>query len=198
MGQYYLVANIDKRERLCINGKKIGGKLMEIALERESVNAILNQMAGAWKGDLVLLVGDYAYQGTSNDNYYKLYRQLESKFHLVDSLYDYVYEKFRRIDGDTADVGLRFIYNHSQKNYIDLRHCPQCCDGKDWRQESISPLPILIAMGNGLGGGDYGNSDNEHLAGSWCESISTVEITIEPKDELGYEEFRPDFDYPEW
>jgi len=43
--------------------------------------------------------------------------------------------------------------------------------------------------------GDYYNYENEKLVGTWCDSISSVEITIEPKDELGYEEVHPDFCY---
>jgi len=43
--------------------------------------------------------------------------------------------------------------------------------------------------------GDYYNYENEKLVGTWCDSISYVEITIEPKDELGYEEVNPDFCY---
>lgn len=92
-------------------------------------------------------------------------------------------------------MGYRFIYNHALKEYIDILHCPHCCDGDNWMQRFISPLLLLIAMGNGRGGGDYYNYENEKLVGTWCDSISSVEITIEPKDELGYEEVHPDFCY---
>lgn len=48
-------------------------------------------------------------------------------------------------------------------------------------------------MSIGRGGGDYHNYGNDKLVGSWCDSIASLEITIEPKDELGYEEVHPDF-----
>ncbi len=60
----------------------------------------------------------------------------------------------------------------------------------------INPLPLLIAMGNGRGGGDYGNPKNDDLVGTWCDSISSIEITKEPLDHLEYEEFHPDFCLP--
>ena len=37
MGQYYLVANMDKKEVLCIDDKIIGGKLIEISLARKNL-----------------------------------------------------------------------------------------------------------------------------------------------------------------
>lgn len=196
MGQYYLAVNVDKKEMLCIDGKKIGGKLVEIAFNKKECSAILNQIAGAWNGDRIFLVGDYADQRKSNEKYYQIYRKLESEFHLERSFYYYILDSFKKVDGSVEDKKFRYIYNHSKKVYIDLRHCPKCCEENSWRQEYISPLPILIAMGNGLGGGDYYNRENEYLAGAWCDSIASVEITSEPKDELGYEEFRPDFYYP--
>ena len=51
MGQYYTVANMDKKEVLCVKGKFIGGKLLEIAKTATECFAILNQIAGSWKGD---------------------------------------------------------------------------------------------------------------------------------------------------
>ena len=77
--------------------------------------------------------------------------------------------------------------------YIDLLHIPKSREDRLDYDLFINPLPLLITMGNGRGGGDYGNYENEHLVGSWCDSIASVEITKEPKDELGYEEYHPDF-----
>lgn len=45
MGQYYTVANMDMKEVLCIEGKFIGGKLLEIAETASDSFAILNQIA---------------------------------------------------------------------------------------------------------------------------------------------------------
>ena len=193
MGQYYTVANMDKKEVLCMNGHFIGGKLLEIAETASDSLAILNQIAGPWKGDTVFLVGDYADLSSSSVPYFRALRTWTDKLHLVGNLYAYVREKFKPVDGDPEDRGLRFIYNHDRKEYIDILHCPNCFEVTEWRQAFIAPLPLLIAMGNGRGGGDYYGYDNEKLVGSWCDSIASLEITADPKDELGYKEFHPDF-----
>ena len=195
MGQYYTVANMDKKEVLCIEGQFIGGKLLEIAETASDSLAILNQIAGPWKGDTVFLVGDYADLKEANVPYFRALRKWTDKLHLVDSLYDHARDNFTKVDGDTESRGFRFIYNHDRKEYIDILHCPRCCDGTDWREGHIAPLPLLIAMGNGRGGGDYYSSENDKFVGSWCDSIASIEITAEPRDELEYEEFHPDFRY---
>jgi len=195
MGQYYVVANLDKREILTVNGTLPGQKLMEIAQIDIESRAVLNQIAEKWKGDHVYLVGDYAEPKHALHQYHQALQDWTDRLHLTESLHHYARDNFQRIDGDTNDNGYRFIYNHATKEYIDMAHCPSCCDGTDWRQGFIAPLPLLIAMGNGEGGGDYYNSSNDHYVGSWCDTITSVEITKEPKDELKYKEFHPDFGY---
>lgn len=195
MGQYYTVANMDKKEVLCIEGKFIGGKLLEISETASNSLAILNQIAEPWKGDTVFLVGDYANLKETDVPYFRVLRTWTDKLHLTEALYQYARDSFMQVDGCTEDQGYRFIYNHARKEYIDILHCPDCCDGTDWRQGYIAPLPLLIAMGNGRGCGDYYSHDNDKLVGSWCDTITSVEITKEPMDELGYEEIHPDFKY---
>ena len=109
-------------------------------------------------------------------------------------MYDYIDENFTGVEGEITDKGYRFIYNHEKKEYIDILHCPTYhTEDSGWMQNHISPLALLIAMGNGRGGGDYYNRENDKLVGSWCSSISSVEITREPIDDLGYTEIHPDF-----
>lgn len=195
MGQYYILANMDKKEVLTIDGKLIIGKLLEISQTETESRAILNQIAGEWKGDTVFLVGDYADLSEENVTYFRALRKWTDKLHIVKSLYGYVMENFRKVDGNADNMGYRFIYNHARKEYIDMLHCLNVCDETDWGQGYIAPLPLLIAMGNGRGGGDYYNYENDNLVGTWCDSIASVEIITEPKDEFGYEEIHPDFRY---
>ncbi len=195
MGQYYVLANMDKREVLTIDGKLLGGKLLEISQTETEYRAILNQIAGTWKSDAVFLVGDYADLSEENVTYFRALRIWTDKLHIVKNLYGYVMENFRKVDGCMDNLGYRFIYNHARKEYIDMLHCLNVCDETDWEQGYIAPLPLLIAMGNGRGGGDYYNYENDNLVGTWCDSIASVEITMKPKDELGYEEVHPDFRY---
>ena len=193
MGQYYLIANMDKKEVLCINGRFPGMKLLEIAYSDTDSIAIVNQIAEKWRGDTVFLVGDYADLSDPEVTYFDELRKWTDKLHVVKSLYHYIHDNFKKVEGDTEDKGYRFLYNHKEKVYIDLLHIPKSREDRLDYDLFINPLPLLIAMGNGRGGGDYGNYENEHLVGSWCDSIASVEITKEPKDELGYEEYHPDF-----
>ena len=45
MGQYYLIANMDKKEVMCIDGRFPGMKLLEIACSDTDSAAIVNQTA---------------------------------------------------------------------------------------------------------------------------------------------------------
>lgn len=195
MGQYYYVANLDKMEVLCVDGTYNLGKLLEIAEKKDVSLAILNQMAGPWRGDHVYLVGDYASIEEVRSPYYETIRAWTDRLHLVNSLYEYIEENCSKAEGTKENLGYRFIYNHARNEYIDVAHCPKCCDGNDWRQGFIHPLPLMIAMGNGLGSGDYKSGFNEHLVGTWCDSVSSLVITKEPQDDLGFQEIHPDFIY---
>ena len=104
MGQYYTVANMDKKEVLCVEGKFIGGKLLEIAETATECFAILNQIAGPWKGDTVFVVGDYADLSDTKVPYFRALRTWTDKLHLTDDLYGYARDNFTKVDGitDTA------------------------------------------------------------------------------------------------
>ena len=58
----------------------------------------------------------------------------------------------------------RYIVNHTKKLYTD----------KEKLVSDIHPLPLLIAEGNGRGGGDYRGPDAE-LCGTWARDTISVE-----------------------
>ncbi len=76
------------------------------------------------------------------------------------------------------NININFIVNHSKKLYID----------KTKLKNNIHPLLLLIAKGNGRGGGDYHGTD-EDLVGTWACDIISMEF--EKPD--GYTEFICDF-----
>ena len=85
-----------------------------------------------------------------------------------------------------------YICNSETGEYINVRILP-----KDWiveettgRYASVNPLSILLAMGNGQGGGDYFGPNNE-LAGSWCRY--TKGIFFSDSIPEGYRELIPGF-----
>ncbi|KAH3759702.1 hypothetical protein Pelo_8486 [Pelomyxa schiedti] len=74
-------------------------------------------------------------------------------------------------DADTLEqpparstAAYRYIVNHSKRQYVDKR-------GAD-----IHPLPLLLAEGNGRGGGDFEGS-NQKMVGAWARDVISVEKT---------------------
>jgi hypothetical protein len=63
----------------------------------------------------------------------------------------------------------RYVVNHTKKQYVDKMEVP---DNDGWR---IHPLPLLTCEGNGRGGGDFHNSNQSTLVGSWARNVISVE-----------------------
>lgn len=198
VGQYYVVANFDKKEFMSSN---FGLKLTEWSYNRNLlVVSMQEKMATDWKGDRVYVVGDYADSESEIKNT-ELIRNLEDEFinnTEFDSLYDMIYDTFNKIDFvDSKEKEYRFIINHKKRQYVDMEHCPLDVHlgafeslGK-WYHATMAPLPILLALGNGVGGGDY-FGHNEDLVGEWAQDSDALEISEEmlyPQ----YKEFNPDF-----
>ena len=59
----------------------------------------------------------------------------------------------------------KYILNYDKKVYLDCNKYKEASkDGDGW---VIHPLPLLTALGNGLGGGDY-SGINEDAVGNWA------------------------------
>ncbi len=116
-------------------------------------------------------VGDY-----SNE---EQYGQLGKELH------DIAWAKDEDGVGVAKDVLLldgKVILNHTKKMYV-------CCD--EYKQKSVDrdgwvahPLPLLTAIGNGSGGGDY-RGVNEEDVGCWC--FDEIEVADMVKE--GYAKF---------
>ena len=63
--------------------------------------------------------------------------------------------------------------NHTKKQYVDKT-----------KFKCYHPLPLLLAEGNGRGGGDYYGS-NEDKIGIWARDV----ISVEDEKPEGYEEY---------
>ena len=78
-----------------------------------------------------------------------------------------------RIEGSFAiDPGhYRFVVNQTEGVYYDREECPVSWvyrdDAGSYRFTRTDQLTIFLAVGNGLGGGDY-HGPNEALVGSWA------------------------------
>lgn len=197
MGQYYLVANMDKKEYIQSDGFF---KLMEWSYNRNPTVLKLEDLINKdWKGDRVYVIGDYA-DSECVDYHADDIRKIEREF--LDgsdmSLYDCVRYGFKRIFYDNAiNNDYRYIFNHRTHQYVDMEHCPLKAnvspyeEHNKWYHATIAPLPLLLALGNGLGGGDY-RGNNDHLVGSWAKDSEKLEI-CEKMKYPEYKEFHPDF-----
>ena len=76
---------------------------------------------------------------------------------------------------------VKYLVNADRKEYVDLpKYKAASTDGDGW---TLFPLAILTALGNGRGGGDYGD-DEDPSVGSWA--FDSVYFTNELPE--GYEE----------
>ncbi len=67
-----------------------------------------------------------------------------------------------------------FLINHTKKLYVDYSKLPKDKDG--W---IVNPLPLLTALGNGRGGGDYYEDRPDYdKVGIWAHDILSIEFEI--------------------
>ena len=78
---------------------------------------------------------------------------------------------------------VKYLVNADRKEYVDLPNYKAASTVDGW---TLFPLAILTALGNGRGGGDFGNEDDPSV-GSWA--FDSVYFTNELPE--GYEEIEP-------
>lgn len=200
MGQYYLIANMDKKEFFKSSG---GLKLMEWSYqENDTVKALNYLLSEDWRGNRVYVIGDYANSHPSNPNnanYEDIIRCLEDEFNLPPeaSIYKYVCYNFKKKEKIKKQT-FRYLYNHATREYVDFHNNIKL----DWwivqrsklKAMSVSPTSLLLAMGNGQGGGDYFDEDTAYLVGLWVPYSQYLETrNTRTKDHAKYFEFKPNF-----
>lgn len=121
MGQYHKFMNFDKKEFLNPPGLL---KLMEWSYQQnEYMLQIENLLKTSWKGDRVLVIGDYAddfYEGEYSSELLKTIRE-ENKEYGLHNIYDYPYKELKNTSFYSNRLPSRYIYNDSIKEYIDLK-----------------------------------------------------------------------------
>lgn len=193
MGQYYVIANFDKEEYLHPHEWGIGMKLTEFSYFGNYLStALLNLLKGRWNGDRVYLIGDYVDLSDPKENWYSTAKALCQELPLKSpdytfvggeyNLQDYVIQHFKHLS--MSQVGHKrttahYVYNHGTKEVLCLDHCPAFHIDPNGYQWKIAPLNLLLAMGNGRGGGDY-RGHNEELVGSWVNASEYLEVTTHP------------------
>ena len=171
MGQYYrpILTNTKGNERAYnrnVDGEYTMAKLMEHSWWRNPfVGTITRKL---YKNSMkVVWVGDYADDGynvnelTSEELKRLCAKAWKGKGYGVkkNELY---------LDG-------LYLVNHTKKIYIDCDEYKANATDKDgW---CVHPIPLLTAIGNGLGGGDYRGVNVEEV-GCWANDLISVEDTI--------------------
>lgn len=185
MGQYWKAICLDTREWVYSHDYDNGMKLMEHSyLDNSYVGAVMRLMipGGPWHKRRVIWAGDYSenrFSDYGKDVIEKLADELISS---AENVYSSV-EESRLIPAPIQDQEKWIIVNHTRKEYIILNLVPR-------GDMMVHPLPLMIADGNGRGGGDYHGTSID-LVGSWCGDVISLE-TKEPGK--GFEELRPDFE----
>ena len=173
MGQYYKPINLKTMEWVYSHNYDDGLKLMEHSwIGNEFVGAVMTLLSpnNLWHKMPIVWCGDY-YDEEGEEGYYQLVKEED--------------ERTNAVSMSKKDQLRAILVNHTKKEYVvysDMRE-----DEDRWR---INPLPLLTALGNNRGGGDYrdGNSDFDKV-GIWARDILSIEFTI-PK---GFKKLEVDF-----
>lgn len=164
MGQYYRIC-MQNRDGLVVNDRRYAGSgyVMAKLMEHSYLgNHLMSSVAFAIenKPSRIMWVGDYA--ETSE------IRQLTNR-----------HVSYSRIWGDDAsvdhefqfkgkfDYAGKFLVNHTKKLVMSYDEYLRKNGGKAWGGDTFDPIPLLTAVGNGRGGGDY-YGKNEDKIGSWA------------------------------
>lgn len=192
MGQYYKIAFKPENGKTVYNDRKVKGcdYIMAKLLEHSYVgNYLVTSVASMLEAGKCRLawVGDYAEEDevekiTAGDvRYGVLWGDGCGK-----NPHEFPRVRFRSVG--------KFLLNHDKKLFVPLTggffNGKWNCLVKDpatgkitekIRTERYSPIPILTAIGNGRGGGDYFGKDKD-LAGTWAWD----EISVSDKVPKGY------------
>lgn len=175
MGQYYSVY-IKTKNEISRTTTPYGFKLMEqVGWNNPFTNHIASLLHHTKRR--IAWIGDYA----DNDD-------IRAKVIAKDpamSIQDIEFARRFHMDKETLEWGNyrldnKFLVNHDKKIFFDLSR---------YKEENKNclchPLPLLTAIGNGRGGGDYCGS-NENLIGNWTWDV--LEILEKPPTNPEYKE----------
>ena len=178
MGQYYMAvlgnefgtdAKVFNRS---VDGEYTFAKLLEHSWwENSFVNSFSERLYN--KPGRVIWCGDYADEPDDFDfpncsaSYVPCYREVWG-------------DKVQTLSSTSTDFKLddKFLINHDTKEFVDLNEYKRASTDKyGW---TIHPLPLLTAVGNGRGGGDFheGNIGYENV-GIWAWHLLTISDTPE-------------------
>lgn len=182
MGQYYQIAFKHEGKRVIVNDRRVAGegyimaKLLEHSwLGCDIADAVAREMHGnplrlAWVGDYAD-DGDEVEVATRGDVSYKRVWGHDHKheFPANDNGFDYSH---------------KWLVNHDKKLAVSF---DEYIAASKTKYGVIAPFPLLTAIGNNRGGGDYYEDlPDFDKVGTWVWDL----ISIEDTKPDGYEDFR--------
>lgn len=213
MGQYYKYINIDKRIIVSAN---CGSELCEHSWlgNNEVVIPIEQLVKTKWQGDRVIQLGDYADEMAAStelrEEHLKFIKKIKKELGMTNDQDLYLYWGYKADEGkkfkeytleelfDSYDLKLgqkcscdqfRYLYNTKRKEYIDSFKILPSYVG-EYNSEinfvKLDAYSLLIAIGNGLGGGDYFGPD-ENLVGLWASTSDSIIISEKSPKEYAEE-----------
>ncbi len=163
MGQYYRPVLKDAQEKITVFNRHVDGEYTLAKLTEHSwwLNEFVSTITKMLHNNpqKVAWVGDYC-----ND----------TGTRLAVSLHEIAWGE--DVDGigvkkDELFLDGLFLVNHTKKCYVDCTEFKKNCrDSNGW---VLHPLPLLTAIGNGLGGGDYRGVNKKYI-GAWCYDLIEV------------------------
>lgn len=191
MGQYYhIVFGVKDPEnnetKVVVNQRNVEGcgYIMAKLLEHSYIGNKLTSAVASYvwrKGPVrVMWVGDYAEEDELNEltggavHYQQVWPEEEE-----DGVLSYLPAKDFQYEN-------KFLVNYSKREYLSYNKYLKKSKGKAAWGWTIDPLPLLTAVGNGRGGGDYREpNENYDLCGTWAWDELSITDTRPPK---GYKE----------
>ena len=205
MGQYYKLVVLNTHKKSAKNAEKIkaymmswdfdqGAKLMEFSWIGnhfvEYLESLINKENGLFAGYPVVVAGDYA---DEEPNTYK--KEKLNIYQLCEEFGEKLTpEWFAK--NNIEHKHYRYVINEDKKVFIDTQRM-KSCGTTEWQGGKINwqvnPLTLLLADGNGRGGGDYHKEHRE--VGAWRRNV--VVTSDNRPDEKEYREVFYNF-YEKW
>lgn len=189
MGQYYHIILKKEGEKKVhafdrtIDGEYTMAKLMEHSWWlNPMVNAIAKKLY--YSPSHIAWVGDYANETEEETKLWNLaYGKNGNK------------KKFEMLHKTTFTLTGKYLVNHTKKLILDCwQYLVQCIrenPDNEYYSWVVHPLPLLTAVGNGRGGGDYRSNPNIDKVGTWAwDILEIVECDdLEKLEKQGYQKY---------
>jgi hypothetical protein len=170
MGQYYRPILTNAKGYEIVYNRHVDGEYTMAKLMEHSwwLNPFVSTICSKlYRNPMqVVWVGDYAYDANTTNGIGK-----EELYRLCKKAWS---GKGVGVKEKLLYLSHMYLVNHTKKVYIDCTEYEKECDDNGW---CIHPLPLLTAIGNGLGGGDY-RGENGCDVGCWANDLISVEASV--------------------